>query len=82
MALRPPYPARAQGALVGYWANAGKLGQRVAEMGVRILKGAKPAEMPVEQAGEFDPEVNLVVAKALGVKVPYAVLARATRLVE
>ena len=68
--------------LVGYWANAGKLGQRVAEMGVRILKGAKLAEMPVEQAGEFDLEVNLVVAKALGVKIPYAVLARATRLVE
>jgi putative ABC transport system substrate-binding protein len=67
---------------VGYSANAVKIAERAAEMGVRILKGAKPAEMPIDQAGEFDLQVNLKAAKALGMKIPYSVLARATRLVE
>ena len=68
--------------LVGYSANAVKMGQRVAEIGVQILKGAKPADIPVEQAGEFDLQVNLKTARALGVKIPYSVLARATKLIE
>ncbi len=68
--------------LIGYSSNADKLAQRVAEIGVQVLKGARPADIPVEQASEFDFVVNLKMAKALGVKVPYSVLARATKLVE
>jgi putative ABC transport system substrate-binding protein len=54
----------------------------VAEIGVRILKGAKPADIPVEQADEFELAVNANTARALGVRVPESVLARATRIVQ
>jgi putative ABC transport system substrate-binding protein len=68
--------------LVGYSSNVTKMSYRVAEIGVQILKGAKPAEIPVEQAGEFDLVINLKMAKALGVKIPYSVMARATKVIE
>lgn len=67
---------------VGYSANPTKLAHRAAEIGVQILKGAKPAEIPVERAGEFDLQVNLQAAKTLGMKIPYSVLARATKVIE
>ena len=51
-------------------------------MAIRILKGTKPADIPIEQADTYDLVLNLKTAKALGVKVPPAVMARATRLVE
>jgi len=67
---------------VGYSANVASMARRVAEIGVRILKGAKVADIPVEQAQEFDLQVNLKAAKTLGMKIPYSVLARATKLIE
>ena len=48
----------------------------------KILKGAKPAEMPIEQPTQFRFVVNLKIAKALGIKMPNAVLARADELIE
>jgi len=68
--------------LVGYSSNVTKMAYRVAEIAAQILKGAKPAEIPVEQAGEFDLVVNLKTAKALGLKIPYSLMARATKVVE
>ena len=70
------------GFLVGYTFNLGKLLHRMAEMGVRILKGAKPSEIPIEEPHEFELLVNLKTAKILGVNIPYTVLARATKLIE
>lgn len=59
-----------------------KATRRAAQMALRIIKGAKPADIPVEQADEFELAINAKTAKALGVKVPESVLARATKIVQ
>jgi len=69
------------GFLLSLNADAAKATRRVAEIAVRILKGTKPADIPVEQADEFELVVNAKTARALGVKIPESVMARATRIV-
>ena len=59
-----------------------KTTRRAAEMGIRILNGAKTSDIPVEQADEFELTVNAKTAKALGLKVPESVLARAVRIIQ
>jgi putative tryptophan/tyrosine transport system substrate-binding protein len=71
-----------QGGLMSYSANFFKLWQRAAGYVDRILKGARPAELPIEQATEVTLNINLKTAKALGLVIPEALLARANEVIE
>jgi putative ABC transport system substrate-binding protein len=71
-----------QGGLAAYSAAGHELGRQAARLVTRILQGAKPADLPVEQPTKFELAVNLKTAQALGLTVPPAVLLRADRVIE
>ena len=89
------FAARNKLAMIGYradWAEAGALLsygtdgteslKRSAALANRILKGSRPAEIPVEQVTKLELVVNMATAKALGVTIPRSVVARANRILE
>jgi ABC-type uncharacterized transport system substrate-binding protein len=70
------------GGLMSYGVDFVPMWRRAADYAAKVLRGAKPADLPVEQASKFEMVVNLKTAKAIGVELPTSILLRADEVIE
>lgn len=78
----PISPFAAEGGVLAYAASGAELRRTLAEYVDRILRGAKPADLPVQQPTEYTLVVNVKAARALGFEIPLSILVRADELIE
>ena len=70
------------GGLISYGVDFAVMFGKAADYVAKILKGEKPANLPVEQATKFETVVNLRTAKAIGIQLPMSILLRADQVIE
>ena len=75
-------PFADEGGLMSYWFSEADLYRRAAIIVDKVLRGAKPADIPIEQPTKFEFVLNLKTARALGIEVPTSILLRADKLIE